>query len=108
MEPLTQTEPVEGSEEPRPALTLGVPLPCQVARLIQGRRYAFIRLPDGRQVFMPGSALRGLRFTELQPDQEVDCWLEIGCAGLQAARVQRRRKARRRSNPCSNRTSPHE
>lgn len=45
---------------------------------------------------MHWSALKGLRFAELRPDQEVECWLANGGAGLQAVRVRRWGVQRRR------------
>lgn len=68
---------------------LGIPLWGQVTRLNQARRHASIRLSNGREIYMHWSALRGLRFAELRPDQEVECWLEIGSVGLQDAHVRR-------------------
>lgn len=78
------------------AVSPGVPLRGQVSRLNQARRYAFIRLATGREVYMHWSALKGLRFAELRPDQEVECWLANGGAGLQAVRVRRWGVQRRR------------
>jgi len=79
----------------REGIRLGAPLRGRIERLVQGRRYAFLRLQDGRSVYVHWSALRGVRFAELHPRQSVRCWLEIGSIGLQAARVEPCRNWRR-------------
>ena len=98
---------IQATERSR-SVPLGVPLRGQVARLVQGRRYAFIRLQDGREVYMHWSALQGVRFTELQPGQAVDCWLEIGGMGLQAVRVRRCQSVRRRTHSTPTESCRHE
>lgn len=86
-------------------LPLGVPLGGQVSRLNQARHYAFIRLSNGRLVYAHWSALSGLRFAELRPDQQVKCWLEIGAAGLVAVRVRGCGVRRRRQPKSGNKQS---
>lgn len=81
-------DPPRGGCRPRAGIRLGVPLCGRIERLVQGRRYAFVRLQDGRSIYAHWSALRRIRFSELRPRQFVWCWLEIGGIGLQAARVE--------------------
>lgn len=63
-------------------------------RLIQGRRYAFIRFEDGRRAIMHWSALERIRFTELRLGQQLECLVEAGAIGLQPLRVRPLRYAR--------------
>lgn len=85
--------------KPPGILPLGEPLRGRIERLVQGRRYAFARLEDGRSVYVHWSTLRRIRFSELRPRQSVRCWLEIGSIGVQAVRVepchQRRQRKKR-------------
>lgn len=80
--------------QPAASAGLGAPLRGHVEQLLPGRRFAFVRLDNGRGVYAHRSAFRGVRFTELRPDQPVDCWLETAAAGLQAIQVRPCRRSR--------------